>query len=441
MAVRFDNDEYIEMTYLKECHPDLFTQCRNNDQFIQKYNIPTEFFKYTTQGKDRKILPYDTTCRKRYTFIKKNFIDTNLMKKNYNERLLPELPPKIDLEEHEFFRDQNGEIVDVTIRGKRKPNEIFFKASDIGKMLGLSNIRVNISADCFCKNEDYIHFRSHSDVNKPVTYLTYNGLLRIIFTRRHPIAQHYVRWSVEILFAAHFGSQEQRIQVAADHIIKIDPRIIKQFLDTNVDSLPVVYFLYLGTVKDLKHKIDIPEHFDDTQQVFKYGVSKDFRERIEQHENTYMKKYRMNLELKHHMVIDEKYIFEAESFLRNYFEGNGWSVKQGKDFNELAVISESTLKSTIPFVFRDVQHKYTGKLKDFLEMKRKTDERCSRLEEELEREKQDGEKNAQYYTNLLHEKDERMREKDDRLREKNQEFQARCALQDELIQLLKKQKS
>jgi len=206
MAVLFDEHEYFEATYIKECHPDLFAHCKNNDHFLQKHNVPHKYYKYTTQGKDRKILPYETTCRKRYTFIRKDFIEKQLVPKKNAEILLPELPPKIDLEEHEFFRDQNGEIVDVTIRGKRKPNEIFFKASDIGKMLGLSNIRVNISADCFCKNEDYIHFRSHSDVNKPVTYLTYNGLLRIIFTRRHPIAQHYVRWSVEILFAAHFGS-------------------------------------------------------------------------------------------------------------------------------------------------------------------------------------------------------------------------------------------
>jgi len=439
MTVRLDfKHDYIEALTVKEEYPDLFKGCKNIDVFLKKHKIPVEQFKYTTQGRIRKILPHDTECRKRFTFIRKDYIQDHLLKTAPREsKALPDLPPKIELNSEECFRHEDGRIVDVTIRGNRRPHEIFFNVTDVGKMLEMKNIHANISSGTFIENQDYVNFRSQAEGhnNKAVRYLTFSGLLRIIFTRRHPIADRYIRWSVDILFASQFGTQDQRVQVAAHHMIKMEPQIIKQFLATNVDALPVLYFLYLGTVGELKHKIDIPEHFDEKQQVFKYGVSKDFLKRIDDHENTYMKKYKMNLELKHHIVIDERYIFEAETYLKNYFETNGWSLRQGKDFNELAVISASSLKSTVPFVLRDIQNKYTGKMKDIQESKRKADEKCEMLEIQLAREREDRDRDARYHGDLLREKDERIREKDERLREKNDDFRERCHLQNELHQI------
>lgn len=57
------------------------------------------------------------------------------------------------------------------------------------------------------------------------TYLTYNGLLKIIFASRSGIAYRFQDWATNIIYTAHLGTTEERLNVAA------------AIVDTDVESM------------------------------------------------------------------------------------------------------------------------------------------------------------------------------------------------------------
>ena len=81
--------------------------------------------------------------------------------------------------------------------------------------------------------------------NVKILYLTFKGLTKLMFTRRHPLADHFQDWANDILFKVMLGNVEQKQDLAAD-VLGVSVPAIKAFLNTNVNSMPVVDEPLLG---------------------------------------------------------------------------------------------------------------------------------------------------------------------------------------------------
>lgn len=237
------------------------------------------------------------------------------------------------------------------------------------------------------------------------------------------IAIHFQRWAINVLFRAQLGTLEQKEELASD-VLGVSASAIKAFLNTNVNSMPVVYMFTLGKVKDLRKKFDIHESYKDDEWVCKYGLSNDLKRRSQEHEKTYKKIDNVDLQLKFHVYIDPFYLSSAENDMEKYFKGAHWHLKNSK-FTELACIPEHMMSSIVHNEFKRLGGAYAGKLQDLQAQLANALVLNASLQNSLDIQAQshkDVIQNINYYNESL------IKEKDDRLKTTEALFQDQIKL-------------
>ncbi len=91
--------------------------------------------------------------------------------------------------------NSNNLHTNIVIKGSY--NEPLFKASDIGEILEMANIRTSIAN--FDDTERHVHTMDTSTGPKQVTFLTEKGLYKVLFKSRKPIAEQFQNWVCEII--------------------------------------------------------------------------------------------------------------------------------------------------------------------------------------------------------------------------------------------------
>ena len=84
---------------------------------------------------------------------------------------------------------------EVVIKGTK--TDPLFRASDIGMVLEISNIRTSIMD--FDESEKVVHSMNTLGGNQEVTFLTEKGLYKMLFRSRKPIAQKFQNWVCEVI--------------------------------------------------------------------------------------------------------------------------------------------------------------------------------------------------------------------------------------------------
>ena len=91
--------------------------------------------------------------------------------------------------------NSNNLHTDVIIKGTK--TDPLFRASDIGVVLEISNIRTSIMD--FDESEKVVHSMNTLGGNQDVTFLTEKGLYKVLFRSRKPIAQRFQNWVCEVI--------------------------------------------------------------------------------------------------------------------------------------------------------------------------------------------------------------------------------------------------
>jgi prophage antirepressor-like protein len=91
--------------------------------------------------------------------------------------------------------NENNLHTQILIKGTI--NEPLFRASDIGEILEISNIRSNIQH--FTNTERHVDTIYTSTGPKQVTFLTEKGLYKLLFKSRKPIAETFQNWVCEVI--------------------------------------------------------------------------------------------------------------------------------------------------------------------------------------------------------------------------------------------------
>jgi len=309
-------------------------------------------------------------CKKSQLLISKEWVDTHFFKKTepdvvpviHAEPILPEefldtetvdAPALLILEDNEKFKDTDGNILDIETRGTKSRKNIYFKVSDVSKIFDMENLSATLldTRGWYERKIDYETFfirqafgSTKSHTIKKCVYLTYHGLLRVLFVSRNKNVKRFQDWAEESLFTIQMGTKEDKVKLGTS-ILNISPKTYKAVFSTYANKFPCIYLLSLGIVKDLRDTFGIDASTPDDYIVYKYGFTDDLQRRIGENETKYNKLANVNVKLATFNIIDPIYMKEAERDIRE--ECNAYEVSLKSDgYNELIVLNEKQLKHT-----------------------------------------------------------------------------------------------
>nr|QOI90586.1 hypothetical protein HWQ62_00455 [Pyramimonas orientalis virus] len=438
----FTNDEkkYLLLEDIKKSNVNkaYFIGCKTMRKVIVKHGVPDEVCLYMKSGiiYNKSYNPASLYVEEQYA--KENILNTSvLMKKKkeiaeiktetrtkekqerkaYNKDELTKEPPLIDLEEHEMFKDLDGIPMDIEVRGEKTHDGIYFKAKDIGTAFDYERVE----PDTLRENSDHVygeHFKyficpgnlQRQIEDKKVLYLTYMGVLKLLFCARgSDKAKRFQRWVTKIIFTMQMGSQADKDGLAAE-ALNVDTSTITQLFRKSSRAIPCVYLFEVGTVGNMRQHFNLDNHKDDTDKVYKYGRTEDMARRSGEHQKTYGKLKDNTFGLTVFSYVDEKFASKAETKLKHYFDNFNVNVEDDKH-NELVVMNKKKLL-TMKELYNDLYIHYSGNNKDLIQQMQEM-----QLKHQIEKKETENK-----YELMMIQKDRELEKKDRELEKKNHEI-------------------
>ena len=338
-------------------------------------------------------------------------IDVSIVGGGGEERVVKEeyeaAPDPLYLEEHEklFVDQEDGTTIEVVALGtERKEDQVYFLCSNVSKAFGMLNLNKSITREDrggYTENIDYMYFNPYcspnggappnKNANKYSLYLTYEGLLRVLFISRHKDATKFRKWATSILFTHQMGTKESKEGLAAK-LAGIDLKSFKAVFNKYATTFPSIYLMHLGQVKDLRQTFGIDSSVVDDLVVYKYGFTGDLVDRFKQHMNDYGKLPGVTLLLTTFHMIDPQYTSKAESDVRQLikFQHLNLTISGRK---ELVAMSEEDV-AYIKKEYGNIGLRYAGATAELRAEIRE-------LEKKLEKEIADKELQKERYENEL----------------------------------------
>jgi len=370
-------------------------------EIIERKNIPKDEYIYATyHEKKEEWTIYDKDKKipnKVSLYISKLWVDENLLKpkkkavkkikiekKNDNDEEVlienkeyEEAPNILELDDNEKFKDDEGKTYEIETRGERSHDGIYFLAKDVSEKFALPSLNKSITDrdSGYKENMHYKNFivqavgNTESKKNKKAIkntkclFITYKGMLKVLFSSRSGKADNFVVWATKTLFIAQMGDIDEKQELASE-LIGIPTKSLKQVLLTSITSVPCLYQFSLGKVKSLRKSMDIPKEIPDDYIIIKYGFTDDLVRRTNEHIKTYGKIKGCKFELMNYTYIDPKYLSEAEALLKDYLTKVGTQLRY-ENYKELVIINMKDEKLIIR-QFKMIATTYAGCVKDLL---------------------------------------------------------------------------
>ena len=342
-------------------------------RIIDRKKIPATDYLYATMEKGKGWNLSTDKCKKAQLLISANWINANrffgigasaainevVNKVEVNEvevekaneameSSVQSAPPILHLSDAEKFHDVDGRVIDIETRGERHEDMIYFKVKDVSigfEMPGLNHVLINMGGG-YKRDIDYITFNRYindvsKNMNKPcktTLYLTYEGLLRVLFVSRNKNATLFRKWATNKLFTIQLGSNEQKVKLGTD-LCNIPLKTYQAIFESHTSNFPSIYLVSLGKVRDVRATFGISETISDESVVYKYGFTKDFARRIGEHNLKYSKLPGVTVDVKWFQNIDIKYLSDAENEVEDECSAYGTRLYT-PGYNELIVLND-----------------------------------------------------------------------------------------------------
>lgn len=357
-----EDQEYYFGDDILERAPVYCNRARSGRDLIRKKNIGEDNYIYAKKIKNGWAISDGKSCKYDKIFIKKEYMKN--VKELNGEQVDDEtpkyatLPDILLLSDNEKFKDDDGNIAEIETRGERKYGKIFFKINDVASVFNMPNLYRTITNDTSSYEENTVYFTTITN-NVKRMYLTHQGLLRVLFVSRNNKTSGFFKWATETLFIHQFGTTEQKEKLCIKSL-GISAKASAQVFGQASHNIACVYLFSIGSVKNLRQSLSIPESHDDNDIVIKYG----FTNNLERRTNEHLKKYGAirgaDLRLMKYCNIDEYFIKEAESKLRECFNRDSFNILiEGKECVETAIIKPSNINH-INTVYELINTTYIG---------------------------------------------------------------------------------
>lgn len=329
----------------------------------------------------------------------KKISQTRVERKGYDPTQLKPLPDIVDLDENEGFKDEDGNVLHIEMRGERTQKGLYFKASDLGQLhdrvyniviqktsdfeydkhyvffdesnIGTRNSGTDVNSSQRVPDTDvyngYINYVSNVNYSADVTpkrglYLTYFGIVKLLICSRSSKAEPFQEWVLTTLFTHQFGEQEQKDDLAAN-LLGITPKTICDVFRKSTNTIPCVYLFKIGKVGDVRdylinkmESINL-EGYCDNDILYKFGRTNDLARRTKEHASTYGKMSK-EFTLETFNYIDKALACKAERSINHFFNASDMRINDIKH-TEVVVIKPEKMKYTIEW-FQNVQMMYSG---------------------------------------------------------------------------------
>jgi prophage antirepressor-like protein len=221
--------------------------------------------------------------------------------------------------------NSNNLHTEIIIKGT--VNEPLFRASDVGNVLEMGNIRTSIND--FNDSEKVVHTMDTLGGSQQVTFLTEKGLYKVLFKSRKPIAEKFQNWVCEVVKEIRLNGvydlQKQLLQVEDQKAKEYELKLEKQKL---LEREKILFKEY-ATIGSIVYIIKV-KTFENKQYIIKLGES---RRGVKDRYNEHKSKYEECLLLDCFAVNKSK---DFESFLHNNENIRGNKVTDLKEHeNEL----------------------------------------------------------------------------------------------------------
>jgi len=342
-----NNNSYYFVEEIKQACPAFFYGCAKTSRMIvdKKKINNTEYVYATYAPKTFKWKLSEDCVKSAKLLLSCNWVEQNVPNWKTEDGIITNeqkldleiVPPLLELKDKEKFRDVNGNIIEIETRGTKTLEGIYFYGKDVEKMLEFVSIK-DVLHETTTLYEENIHYKKFikkvekntllpSDINiytnnQQTIYLTYKGLVRMLITRRHPIADKFQDWCFKTLFIVQMGNEIEKEELGTK-ILNINIETYRNVFKTHSTSLPCVYLTELGKVKDLKETFDIGEEIYKkhiNSNIYKFGFTDDIDRRLSEHQGDYGKLKNVNLQLTKFTMVEQRYKVEAEKDLRQFFE-------------------------------------------------------------------------------------------------------------------------
>jgi len=347
-------------------------------KIVEKKKIPEGDYLYASLSKKKGWTPATNQSKpssKASLLLLKSWVETHIPKMTseniQEEQDLKEAPGILGLDDEEKFHDNEGNVVEIETRGEREHDKVYFLAKDVATAFELPNlIKTIINKDRgYITGEDYTTLICKDFVNDEVTtykllFLTYEGMIKVLYTSRSGNAKAFRTWATKTLFTVQMGAADEKENLVSS-MLGIPAKSLRQVLKTSTSNVPCVYTFALGLAKDLRKEMKIPDTTPDDHIIIKYGYTDDLSRRTSEHIKTYESIKGVQLELMKYCYVDPKYLSEAETYIKNYFSDMEAFVKY-KKFAEIVSFDPKHTRQ-LNQTFDNIQCKYSGCVKGLLQ--------------------------------------------------------------------------
>ena len=385
--IRIDNKNYVLGDDILNMAPVFTKGCRSSRDFIKKKNIDGKSYIYArlcpkdkvwsiNDGKSAKL--DKVLIRHIYAkTINELGLNQDQVTNNNDPIVNNEIdiaPEIIYLNDEEKFKDDQNNIVEIETRGIRELDKIYFKVKDVMTGFDMANLYttlINQNTD-YQQDIDYKYFMCKTIYNlqkntgrkviaSKELFLTYEGMLRVLFVSRNKKTTKFVSWVTKILFAAQLGTVEQKNELVSN-IKGVSYETIQELFSINARSLPCVYLTAFNNVGTLRDKLNIDQSIPDDSIVYKFGLTKSFADR----KNGHKKEYKsiadlIDMKLIYYTYIDPLYLADAEKEIKTLLE----DYKISWDNHEELVIIPNNILKFIKKIYENIGMKYSGHTEEF----------------------------------------------------------------------------
>lgn len=374
--------------------PNFFYGCGGVVRKIaEKKNIPEKSLCYAVY-RNGKWFVYSKTYKLAKLYLTKKWVHKHVPGFCKDSEAISEYeqtPPLLELEEGSQWLDEDGEPYKIKMRGERKVNSIYFSAKDVADIFRMKTLDNTLRhpKSTYSKGKHYKLFiqknseKLTSTSNKKFIYLTYRGMIKVMFSHNTPEAESFQDWCLNVLFTHQFGDYSEKKKLASK-LIGCDTLTVHKMLRTSVGKLSCVYLFELKSGEPAKKEI-----------IVKFGRTKDLDRRTKEHFATYGE-----ISLIYYTYIDPTWVVEAEDRIRQFFKAyrHRVSANNSKSVNrlsnsppkgeeiELAKIPVKLLYTDVKKLFEECMKEYGG---IYNELVRKCESKMESLRHTLDKKEQE----------------------------------------------------
>ena len=405
VPVTIEAKQYYNSKDLFAYNPEFYYGCKTKPRTIlQKKNIPPTDYIYANLKSNEWNLSTEE-CKKAQLLLAKSWVDVHYFKPvPTGVETVPEVVESetktlslVELEDHEKFKDEHGTILDIETCGEKTRTGIYFKVQDVMKVFDIPRLddTMRLTNSTYERGSDYdVFFIRPNHINyvvptiKKGLYLTYHGMLRVLFVTRNKKVDHFQSWAEDKLFTIQMGSKKEKIKLGTK-LLDLDMKTYKAVFESHADKLPAIYLLTLGTVGELRDTFGIDPSVPNDSKVHKFGGTDSMGRRCGELGAEYNKLSNVHATLSIFQLVDESKIFHAEDEIRslcNAFKKrhkiDKLDTELVKKLNELIILDKEEYK-TIHNYYNLIGNKYAGSSSELLKQNAALKDQLRELEHEI----------------------------------------------------------